>query len=264
VRDGYDHGRHSKAFLKTATADQLPMFEAEAAGLAELAAAGAIRVPDVYDVGVRQGEAFISMEWLDLQRLSPQIESLLGTQLAHLHRCTAAQFGWHRDNTIGPTPQGNHWNPDWSDFFRRNRLEPQIDLTGKNGHRGELQDLGARLGAKLAVLFAGYRPEPSLLHGDLWAGNAAATGGEPVIYDPAVYYGDRESDIAMTRLFGGFGHGFYAAYEAEWPLAAGNEQRQKLYQLYHVLNHLNLFGRAYFEQAMGLLKDLVRTCEQSR
>jgi fructosamine-3-kinase len=152
VRDGYDHGRHSKAFLKTATADQLPMFEAEAAGLAELAAAGAIRVPDVYDVGVRQGEAFISMEWLDLQRLSPQIESLLGTQLAHLHRCTAAQFGWHRDNTIGPTPQGNHWNPDWPDFFRRNRLEPQIDLTGNNGHRGELQDLGARLGAKLVSL----------------------------------------------------------------------------------------------------------------
>ena len=96
-----------------------------------------------------------------------------------------------------------------------------------------------------------------MLHGDLWAGNWGAVGGEPVVFDPAVYYGDRESDIAMTLLFGGFGRSFYAAYEAAWPLAPGHQQRIRLYQLYHVLNHLNLFGGSYLNQAIGLMRELV-------
>ncbi|MBT8077505.1 MAG: fructosamine kinase family protein, partial [Gammaproteobacteria bacterium] len=115
---------------------------------------------------------------------------------------------------------------------------------------------GMQLADKLDRLFAGYEPRPSLLHGDLWGGNWAAVNGEPVIFDPAVYFGDRESDLAMTRLFGGFGGRFYAAYSESWPLADGSEERCALYQLYHILNHLNLFGGGYLERSVQLVRAL--------
>jgi fructosamine-3-kinase len=109
----------------------------------------------------------------------------------------------------------------------------------------------------VAGFFENYEPAPSLLHGDLWAGNAASVDGAPVIFDPAVHYGDRESDIAMTRLFGGFGESFYEAYNEAWPLDEGYRQREPLYQLYHVLNHLNLFGGAYLGRAESLIARLL-------
>jgi fructosamine-3-kinase len=129
-------------------------------------------------------------------------------------------------------------------------------LAAENGFTGELQQEGDRLLSNLGQFFDGYWPEASLLHGDLWGGNWASSGGEPVIFDPAVYYGDRESDIAMTKLFGGFSTEFYRAYEDAWPLAAGSEKRILLYQLYHVLNHLNLFGQSYHGQALGIIRSL--------
>ena len=132
-----------------------------------------------------------------------------------------------------------------------------MELAARNGYGGELSQKGADLIARLPELFTGYAPEASLLHGDLWGGNWASTGGEPVIFDPAVYYGDRESDLAMTRLFGGFSPRFYEAYEATWPLADGYQRRILLYQLYHVLNHLNLFGRGYLGRALGLMNELL-------
>ena len=116
----------------------------------------------------------------------------------------------------------------------------------------------ARLQDSLEIFFHDYVPQPSLLHGDLWAGNYAAVDGVPVIFDPAVYYGDRETDIAMTRLFGGFGEAFYDAYTRSWPLQPGHESRLELYQLYHVLNHLNLFGAGYLGRALELLRSLNR------
>ena len=248
---GSDH-----AFVKTGPASSLPMFEAEAEGLRELAAADAVRVPAVIDCGIDDGTAFIAIERLHLERATTAVETVFGDQLANLHRHTKKRHGWHRDNTIGPTPQHNPWTDDWIDFFREHRLRFQLDLAARNGYSGELQSLGDRLESRLPDLFDGYAPAASLCHGDLWSGNWGVADGVPVIYDPAVYYGDRESDIAMTMLFGGFGRAFYRAYGESWPMAEGHERRLKLYQLYHVLNHLNLFGSGYLGQAMKLLRDL--------
>jgi len=245
-----------RAFVKTGPASALDMFEAEAEGLRELGAADAIRVPDVLDCGIDDGEAFIAIERLSFEGATPATEALFGEQLAALHRHTAERHGWHRDNTIGPTPQRNPWSDDWVTFFREHRLHFQLELAARNGYSGELQTLGENLAGRLPELFEGYEPQASLCHGDLWGGNWGVADGVSVIFDPAVYYGDRESDIAMTMLFGGFGREFYRAYERTWPMAPGNKRRLKLYQLYHVLNHLNLFGTGYLSQALGLLRGL--------
>lgn len=232
------------------------MFEAEAKGLHELAATKVIRVPLVYECGVDDGQAFIAMEKLQLHRATADTEHRLGEQLAELHRRTADTFGWHRDNTIGPTPQINTRSDNWIEFFREHRLQYQLRLAEHNGYTGELQKLGGEVCEALPKFFENYQPKASLLHGDLWGGNWGVADREPVIFDPAVYYGDRESDIAMTKLFGGFGKAFYDAYESSAPMASGHEARCNLYQLYHVLNHLNLFGSGYHRQAVGLLRKL--------
>jgi len=241
-------------FRKTGPASALPMFEAEVDGLNELRAAGEIRVPEVLDCGTDAGGSYLVLERLDLQQASRETERRFGQQLARLHRHTADRFGWFRDNTIGPTPQHNDWSDDWLQFFAELRLDFQVKLAGANGY--DLAAEGRQLAARLPELFSGYDPVPSLLHGDLWGGNWGSVSGEPVIFDPAVYYGDRESDIAMSMLFGGFGREFYRAYEAEWPMAPGHEQRIRLYQLYHVLNHLNLFGSSYLGRARALFREL--------
>ncbi|MGI9201017.1 MAG: fructosamine kinase family protein [Woeseiaceae bacterium] len=246
-------------FRKQGPQSALEMFEAEAEGLVELKNADAVRVPEVYDVGTDSDGAYIEMERFELARGRERDAATLGEQLAALHKHTADLHGWHRDNTIGPTPQHNPQTDDWVAFFREHRLKFQLDLAARNGYTGELQDLGKRLAERLADLFEGYDPAPSLLHGDLWAGNWGVADGVPVIFDPAVYYGDRETDIAMTQLFGGFGGAFYSEYERTWPLAAGSAERLELYKLYHVLNHLNLFGSGYLNQALSIMQ---RACSQ--
>ncbi|MDJ0812091.1 MAG: fructosamine kinase family protein [Woeseiaceae bacterium] len=246
-----------ETFRKTGPESALDMFEAEADGLNELRAAGEVRVPEVIDVGVLNGQAYIDIEKLELEPTNRDIEQRFGEQLAALHRHTQEQYGWFRDNTIGLTPQYNELTNDWIGFFRRHRLGYQLELAASNGYGAEVADLGERLAAKLPSLFEGYTPEASLLHGDLWGGNWGAVAGEPVMFDPAVYFGDRETDIAMTMVFGGFGRAFYEAYELSWPMAAGHEQRLKLYQLYHILNHLNLFGRSYLGRAIDLMRSLL-------
>ena len=247
----------TEVFTKTGPESALAMFEAEADGLAELRSTGAIRVPGVADVGVTDGHSYISLERLVFSPPSTETERDLGQQLAELHRHTKKQCGWHRDNTIGLTPQRNDQSPDWIEFFRKHRLKFQLELAAANGFGGELTELGAQLCKQLDRLFDDYDPATSLLHGDLWGGNWGSVDGEPVVFDPAVYYGDRESDIAMTRLFGGFSQVFYEAYERSWPMQQGHEARLMLYQLYHVLNHLNLFGRGYLQQALTLTKALL-------
>lgn len=232
------------------------MFEAEAHGLNELRAAGEVRVPEVIDVGVLNGQAYIDIEKLELEPTTPDIERRFGTQLAALHRHTQDRYGWFRDNTIGLTPQHNDLSDDWVGFFRKHRLGYQLELAARNGYGADVTELGQRVADTLPTLFEGYMPEASLLHGDLWGGNWGAVAGEPVMFDPAVYFGDRETDIAMTMVFGGFGRAFYEAYEAGWPMAPGHEQRLRLYQLYHILNHLNLFGRSYLGRAVDLMRTL--------
>ncbi len=244
-------------FMKTGRIDSLHMFTGEAEGLAEIAKAKALRIPEVYAVGQTADAAFLALEWLSFDRSDPVVERRFGEGLASLHRTTASRFGWHRDNTIGLTAQHNAWSTDWVAFFQEHRLGYQLRLARENGFSGELQKHGRQLQKRLPSLFENYEPVPSLLHGDLWGGNWASSGGEPVIYDPAVYYGDRETDLAMTRLFGGFGKAFYEGYETAWPLQPGSGDRLALYQLYHVLNHLNLFGSGYLGRALALTSALL-------
>ena len=245
-------------FVKLGREADLGMFSAAADGLRELGSAAALRVPDVRGMGTVSGQAFLALEWIEFSGAASGTEAALGAGLARLHRIAAPRFGWHRDNTIGATPQHNDWTDDWAQFFATRRLGFQLDLAERNGHVGLLIERGRLLCERLAVFLAGHRPQPSLLHGDLWGGNwAADASGAPVIYDPAVYYGDREADLAMTRLFGGFGRAFYQAYESEWPLDAGAAQRVALYNVYHVLNHLNLFGGGYGAQAEAMIERLL-------
>jgi fructosamine-3-kinase len=210
--------------------------------------------------GATPRAAFLVLEHLELGRgggAGAGYETL-GRQLAALHRTVRPQFGWDRDNTIGSTPQHNRRDDDWRRFWRERRLGYQLELAATHGHRGRLQQRGERLLAALPGLLAGHEPAASLLHGDLWGGNCAfLRDGTPVIFDPAVYYGDREADLAMTELFGGFPAGFYRAYREAYPLADGYEVRRTLYNLYHVLNHLNLFGGGYRAQAEDMIDALL-------
>ncbi len=245
--------RNGPLFLKLMNARASDVLAAEAAGLAEIAGTGTLRTPAVIGAGVCEDQAWLALEWLDLRGLGRAAEAELGRRLAAMHRIEGSAHGWHRDNWIGRTPQRNSHSGSWVEFLATHRLGFQLQLAADNGYRGWLTREGARLCAELPRFFATYTPTPSLLHGDLWGGNAAEAGGVPVVFDPAVYYGDRETDIAMTRLFGGYGQAFYASYEDCWPLDAGYKQREPLYQLYHVLNHLNMFGSSYLARAESLV-----------
>lgn len=243
-------------FVKYNTVAGLAMFEAEAAGLTEIRQTHTLYAPEPVCCGTAAGQAYLVLEYLDLSG-NYEAADTLGAQLAALHRIPRAYFGWHRDNTIGSTPQVNTPSNDWITFWRDQRLAYQLRLAEENGYGGALQRQGERLLADLSVFFRDYAPHAALLHGDLWSGNYGVdTAGRPVIFDPAAYYGDREADLAMTELFGGFSPRFYAAYNAHYPLDAGYGTRRTLYNLYHVLNHLNLFGGGYRAQAERMLERL--------
>lgn len=256
ILEGEDGQRY---FVKLNSASLSEMFAAEADGLNEIATSHTIRVPHVICYGVSGAQSYLVLEHIEFGRSNNQNHAQLGRDLARMHRHSAKQFGWWRDNTIGATPQANEQSDSWIEFWRQQRLGHQLQLAAENGHGGQLQRLGTQLLDELEQLFTDHRPQPSLLHGDLWSGNyAIATDGTPVIFDPAIYYGDRETDIAMTELFGGFAAEFYRAYEEEYPLATGYERRKKLYNLYHILNHLNLFGGGYLRQSIVMMEQLLR------
>ncbi|WP_374086491.1 fructosamine kinase family protein [Methylomicrobium lacus] len=251
-------GRDRSYFVKLNRRDLADMFAAEFDGLQEIAGTGAVRTPAPIVHGEAGAQSFLVLEYLEFGASNQQAQRLLGQQLAELHGHKQPYFGWRRDNTIGSTPQVNTRSEDWIAFWRERRFGFQLQLTGRNGYGGRLQTQGERLYSALGGLFDGYRPQPSLLHGDLWAGNSAADRqGNPVIFDPACYYGDREADIAMTELFGGYGREFYQAYNETWPLDAGYSVRKTLYNLYHILNHLNLFGGGYQRQAENMTLQLL-------
>ncbi len=243
-------------FLKRNDARHALMFAAEAAGLAAIAATGTLRVPHVICHGRAAGYSYLVLEHLALHGRTD--EGRLGAQLAALHRCTSKRFGFMQDNYLGTTQQPNAWTSDWSAFWGEHRLGFQLQLAERNGLDSALQQLGKRLLQLLPAFFADYTPQPSLLHGDLWGGNHSyLTDGTPIIYDPAAYYGDRECDLAMTELFGGYGPAFYAAYRAAWPLDKGYVARRELYNLYHILNHANLFGGSYVQRAQRMMRALL-------
>ncbi|MGD2112051.1 MAG: fructosamine kinase family protein [Gammaproteobacteria bacterium] len=243
-------------FVKLNAAGQAEMFAAEYEGLRALRQCDALRIPAPVCWGTDGASAYLVMESLALGGHGDP--AALGEGLAALHRITQTRFGWHRDNTIGSTLQVNTWTADWIDFYREHRLRFQFELAAHHGCPGRLVAQGERLMEEFSVLFDDYTPQASLLHGDLWSGNYAYTSaGEPAIFDPAVYYGDREADLAMTELFGGFGRDFYAAYNAAWPMDPGYRIRKTLYNLYHILNHFNLFGGGYVSQAQAMTDSLL-------
>ncbi|MDD5462688.1 MAG: fructosamine kinase family protein [Methylococcales bacterium] len=245
-------------FVKLNRADLAAMFEAEFVGLQELEKTQTIRVPSPVACGQTGEHSFLVLEHVEFGCSNKLSDHLLGQQLAQMHQRRQPYFGWHRDNTIGSTLQINHKNNDWLTFWREQRLGMQLQLAAENGYSGRLQTSGERLCHEMAALFDDYLPQSSLLHGDLWSGNAAVDKqGRPVIFDPACYYGDREADLAMTELFGGFSRDFYAAYHSVWPLDKGYAIRKNFYNLYHILNHLNLFGGGYLRQAENMMTMLL-------
>ena len=247
-------------FVKRNRAELLDMFEAEAEGLNALADSDTIKVPRALCTGLSGSSSFIVIEYLSIGHGGSEGWREAGTRLAALHRTRAGRFGWQRANTIGATVQHNEPQEDWIEFWREQRLGFQLTEAARNGYRGRLQALGEQLLQRFPALID-HAPRPSLLHGDLWGGNIGFTrSGEPVIYDPATYFGDREAELAMTELFGGFGSDFYAAYQEAWPLDPGYRLRKTLYNLYHVLNHLNLFGGGYASQAERMMQTLLAEC----
>ena len=245
-------------FVKINSPEREFMFEAEAQGLADIAATNCIRVPEVICYGKTAEHSYLVLEYIACQGFDPNSSRLLGEQLAQLHQIAQPYFGWHLDNTIGSTPQYNPREHDWLQFWQQHRLQQQLKFAKQNGYASTLQDKGNKLTERLGVFFKNHSPPPALLHGDLWSGNAATDSqGNPVIYDPACYYGDREADIAMTELFGGFSQDFYTAYQAAFPLDVAYQTRKNLYNLYHILNHVNLFGGGYLGQASNMLDQLL-------
>jgi len=229
-----------QGFLKEGAPARADAFAAEADGLDALRPH--IRVPRVLERGLRNGKAFILLEPLDLR---PGDYAALGRALATLHHQSGPRFGWARDNFIGLSPQQNGWCDDWLEFWVTRRMEPQISWAREKGFDVSMPPMR---------LLEKHKPQPALLHGDLWSGNAGFTAAGPVIFDPAVYYGDRETDLAMTELFGGFPRAFYRAYDEAFPLEPGYEKRKHLYNLYHLLNHLNIFGGGYLGQVKQTLR----------
>lgn len=250
-------GPDGPLFLKTHAATGAWMLAAEADGLAALAAAGCLRVPEVRGQGVTGDAAWLALEWLELRAPSESADAALGAALARQHLAGGPHFGWHSDNALGATLQPNTPNANWSEFFAAHRLGWQLELGARNGFPRRLLAAGERLRDGLPALLASRQVEPALLHGDLWSGNRAADpAGRPVVFDPAVHYGDPECDLAMALLFGGFSPAFFAAYDAVLAPAPGRTERLRLYQLYHVLNHANLFGSGYLRQAQALIDAL--------
>jgi fructosamine-3-kinase len=268
VSAAVDSVTNTKYFIKSASAsgNSSNMLRAEYLGVLHMHETNTIKVPRPIAFGEHHGPgrniAFVVFEYLNFCGGGDQYE--LGVQLARMHKMSTTtsngKFGFVVDNTIGATPQPNlPWKDNWAEFWDEMRLGHMLKLTGDAGlDTGTVQALREKTRELLS-----HNPQPSLIHGDLWGGNkgfAKVDDGNvvPVIFDPATYYGDREADIAMTYLFGGFGSDFYDGYESEWPLPEGHQKRKTVYNLYHILNHDVLFGGGYLRQAQGMIDQILR------
>ncbi|WP_339068331.1 fructosamine kinase family protein [Teredinibacter turnerae] len=257
-------------FVKHNSAGEPDMFHAEAAGLACLSSFNQLRCPQPLVCGEYGGTRYFVMTFLHLT--GTRNDDLLGKQLASLHResanshavtdaCSsrppaATPFGLQINNYIGLSPQSNAPAEHWHSFWLEHRMEPQLRQAIDNGYNVIARGL-KRLEENTEILLHGHQPMASAVHGDLWSGNKGiCEDGSPAIFDPAFYFGDREVDIALSRLFGGFSSGFYHQYNATWPLDAGFEQREHLYNLYHLLNHLNLFGHGYLRACLNTIEKI--------
>lgn len=243
-------------FLKVSSDSREGLFDSETVGLKLLGDAGAMRVPDVIGSGTTSSQQFLILEWIDSGTRSSDFSETMGRQLALLHRTSHNQFGLDHDNVLGSTLQPNSWSNDWGSFWAQHRLGFQLDLAQKNriGSR-QLFELGDKLVSRLGDRFTFPNEPPALIHGDLWSGNYLCDSlGMPVLIDPAVYFASREAEFGMTTLFGGFDDRFYDAYKEAWPLPDGSLERIEIYRLYHLLNHLNLFGESYLPGCLEIIR----------
>ncbi len=257
INQGYAISNNEQTyFVKINHAHQISMFEAEVLGLQLMFNTHTIRVPQPICCGMTDQNSYIVLEWLEFASGSSSAWLEMGQKLAQMHKqATTTQFGWDINNTIGSTPQINNWTNNWADFFAQYRIGYQLKLAKRKGGNFP-EDCDVIEATK--ELLKHHNPQPSLVHGDLWSGNSAVTtSGEPVILDPATYYGDREVDLAMTELFGGFPSAFYRGYNDVWQLDSGYQQRKTLYNLYHILNHFNLFGGGYASQASRMIQQIL-------
>lgn len=255
------HTADGDYFLKLNQLDRAALLQTEANSLNKLAENHSMLLPKVIAQGTlsdRNPQAWLLLSYLALSHKGDDFQR--GKDLALLHHQINPdhQFGWFEDNYIGLTPQLNTWHSNWVEFYGQQRLLPQLKLAAKHQAPKPLLADGLELIKKLPYFFEDYQPKASLLHGDLWAGNSGFDQqGNPVFFDPASYYGDRETDLAMTELFGGYGVEFYQGYQQVFPMHAGYEQRKTLYQLYHILNHFNLFGKSYLRQVERMIQSLL-------
>ncbi len=250
---------HNKYFVKVNDATLLGMFIAEFEALEELLRCESIGSPKPICYGILGKKSYIVMEYLPLQSNGNHFQ--FGQALAKMHQIKQQQYGWKTNNTIGSTPQSNLLCDNWVEFYKTQRLLPQFESLYQKGYQQQFKKQADYLLDTLDEFFQAHQPIASLLHGDLWSGNYAFDlNAKAVIYDPALYYGDRETDLAMTELFGGFSSDFYSGYQEEFPfadkLSDGYKKRKPMYNLYHILNHANLFGGSYIHQAMALMEQL--------
>jgi protein-ribulosamine 3-kinase len=248
-------------FVKYNSRSPEDMFTCEMNGLEEMRKSKAIRVPQVFGVGGGIGSipCFIILEHIKGSRRLPDFYEDFGRKFAQMHRYTSNRYGFYEDNYIGSTPQKNTYENDWVEFYRKHRLGFQIDLARKRGlARGELSKKMDILIDRLDEFIGGIDEPPAVLHGDLWGGNhMVGDDGHVVLIDPATYYGSREADLAMTDMFGSMPTPFYQAYDEAYPLADGYNKRKLIYQLYHYLNHLNLFGGGYLGSCLSIVNHFV-------
>ena len=256
INQGYKITDNDRSyFVKLNQGSQIEMFAAEALGLKQMLETNTIRIPHPICWGITGNKSYIAMEWLEFTSGEGKSWEEMGHKLAAMHRFkVSSEFGWEVNNTIGATPQINTKTANWADFFAEHRIGYQIKLARRKGG-----NFATEIIEIVRKKLADRQPQPSLVHGDLWSGNVAVTiEGEPVILDPATYWGDREVDIAMTEVFGGFPAAFYRGYNQEWELDTGYQQRKTIYNLYHILNHFNLFGGGYGSQASRMISQIMK------
>jgi fructosamine-3-kinase len=241
-------------FVKINEKVQLPNFEAEVEGLTHLSNTQLFKVPNVICTGLVSTHSFLVLEYIAMTQGNGQNWFHFGQALAELHKNhTQKMYGWQTDNFIGLTPQPNLWQKKWTSFFSEQRIGFMLQLLSEKGH--DLANIDSVI-ESVNCLLAGHNPRSSMLHGDLWKSNAGFHKNQPVLFDPAFYFGDREIDLAMTELFGRFPESFYQGYADIWPLEVDYQYRKPIYQLYHVLNHALLFGGHYIDRANITLKNL--------
>ncbi len=261
------HTTNKNYFLKLNDSQYSTLLETEKHSLTAMRHSNTVTCPQTFGSGIYNDQAWLLMEFIDLSPArNPTHEKQRGRALAHMHHQINSTpehdfkpYGWFENNFIGLTPQQNLWHSDWSSFYAQQRLKPQLELALLRNAPTSLYASGMQLIDELEFWFSNYTPEASLLHGDLWGGNSGFdASGEPIFFDPACYYGDRETDLAMTELFGGFSTDFYSGYNELFPLDKGYQQRKPLYNLYHILNHFNLFGGDYAQQAEKVIQHLLK------